>query len=137
MTYTFDGSLNGLLTAVFHVFDRKEKDVVLIEKKLIQPGLFDSYSHIVTDEEMSGRVWKKMVEVISKGWRRKLYCAYLSEDAGAHQSVFNTLVKVFSKHPSYINNYGDKDIITVSQCCLLYTSPSPRDRTRSRMPSSA
>ena len=25
----------------------------------------------------------------------------------------------------------------VSFCCLLYTSPSPRDRTRSRMPSSA
>eukprot|EP00656_Telonema_subtile_P019633 TRINITY_DN20861_c0_g1_i1.p1 TRINITY_DN20861_c0_g1~~TRINITY_DN20861_c0_g1_i1.p1 ORF type:complete len:109 (+),score=34.17 TRINITY_DN20861_c0_g1_i1:149-475(+) len=23
------------------------------------------------------------------------------------------------------------------RCCLLYTSPSPRDRTRSRMPSSA
>ena len=22
-------------------------------------------------------------------------------------------------------------------CCLLYTSPSPRDRTRARMPSSA
>ena len=27
--------------------------------------------------------------------------------------------------------------ITVSLNCLLYTSPSPRDRTRSRMPSSA
>ena len=26
---------------------------------------------------------------------------------------------------------------TVNFCCLLYTSPSPRDRTRSRMPSSA
>jgi len=25
----------------------------------------------------------------------------------------------------------------VMQACLLYTSPSPRDRTRSRMPSSA
>ena len=25
----------------------------------------------------------------------------------------------------------------LSKCCLLYTSPSPRDRTRSRMPSSA
>ena len=24
-----------------------------------------------------------------------------------------------------------------TSCCLLYTSPSPRDRTRSRMPSSA
>ena len=26
---------------------------------------------------------------------------------------------------------------TFPQLCLLYTSPSPRDRTRSRMPSSA
>ena len=25
----------------------------------------------------------------------------------------------------------------ITQSCLLYTSPSPRDRTRSRMPSSA
>jgi len=29
------------------------------------------------------------------------------------------------------------DFMTCSKCCLLYTSPSPRDRTRSRMPSSA
>ena len=27
--------------------------------------------------------------------------------------------------------------LTVVEACLLYTSPSPRDRTRSRMPSSA
>ena len=26
---------------------------------------------------------------------------------------------------------------TLTKICLLYTSPSPRDRTRSRMPSSA
>ena len=33
-----------------------------------------------------------------------------------------------------------KNIYTISvdtKVCLLYTSPSPRDRTRSRMPSSA
>ena len=28
-------------------------------------------------------------------------------------------------------------IETLAELCLLYTSPSPRDRTRSRMPSSA
>ena len=31
----------------------------------------------------------------------------------------------------------DKDIYLEVIACLLYTSPSPRDRTRSRMPSSA
>ena len=30
-----------------------------------------------------------------------------------------------------------KVIADLHGCCLLYTSPSPRDRTRSRMPSSA
>ena len=31
----------------------------------------------------------------------------------------------------------DTQKISSTQACLLYTSPSPRDRTRSRMPSSA
>ena len=31
-----------------------------------------------------------------------------------------------------------KDMLDIhAEACLLYTSPSPRDRTRSRMPSSA
>ena len=32
---------------------------------------------------------------------------------------------------------GTLNKLTYDTCCLLYTSPSPRDRTRSRMPSSA
>ena len=32
---------------------------------------------------------------------------------------------------------SSNSLITHPQDCLLYTSPSPRDRTRSRMPSSA
>ena len=28
-------------------------------------------------------------------------------------------------------------VVAISQSCLLYTSPSPRDRQKSRMPSSA
>ena len=32
---------------------------------------------------------------------------------------------------------GPGDQLELQESCLLYTSPSPRDRTRSRMPSSA
>ena len=32
---------------------------------------------------------------------------------------------------------GDMEATAKNYFCLLYTSPSPRDRTRSRMPSSA
>ena len=33
--------------------------------------------------------------------------------------------------------FGSQESKSNSNFCLLYTSPSPRDRTRSRMPSSA
>ena len=33
--------------------------------------------------------------------------------------------------------HGCADVYGIYRICLLYTSPSPRDRTRSRMPSSA
>ena len=40
---------------------------------------------------------------------------------------------------SFKETLAEKGIIfcSMSEACLLYTSPSPRDRTRSRMPSSA
>ena len=38
-------------------------------------------------------------------------------------------------HEEASNGLGDT--VENHQTCLLYTSPSPRDRTRSRMPSSA
>ena len=41
------------------------------------------------------------------------------------------------KIPKEIVNVAKNLIIDISGVCLLYTSPSPRDRTRSRMPSSA
>ena len=40
--------------------------------------------------------------------------------------------------PDYHNHPGHAEALEIEyNPCLLYTSPSPRDRTRSRMPSSA
>ena len=43
----------------------------------------------------------------------------------------NNIEKPFEEIKTFIENTPRTEI------CLLYTSPSPRDRTRSRMPSSA
>ena len=44
-----------------------------------------------------------------------------------------------SRGTRYFGNFGYSALYKapVNDVCLLYTSPSPRDRTRSRMPSSA
>ena len=46
----------------------------------------------------------------------------------------------FDAPPYTYDDFEQSDVIVLvgsNLCCLLYTSPSPRDRTRSRMPSSA
>ena len=64
------------------------------------------------------------------------YCPFVIYDSGTHALPRDTKylgvgvrIQVFDPR--------DADEIALVNGCLLYTSPSPRDRTRSRMPSSA
>ena len=43
----------------------------------------------------------------------------------------------FSRDFTYIDNVIQANVLSMITDCLLYTSPSPRDRQKSRMPSSA
>ena len=54
--------------------------------------------------------------------------------------TYGTAVGVINPDAPYkvvIEGHSDEISWYVNYICLLYTSPSPRDRTRSRMPSSA
>ena len=42
-----------------------------------------------------------------------------------------------SKNAAYIDDIGQKQFFLNNKACLLYTSPSPRDKRQYRMPSSA
>ena len=55
------------------------------------------------------------------------------EDATNDINSFKSLSKEFSEINPIIDHYDNYKIVI----CLLYTSPSPRDLARSRMPSSA
>ena len=51
--------------------------------------------------------------------------------------VLNSGVSNISMQTEKLEGVVEKHKFTMIEGCLLYTSPSPRDRTRSRMPSSA
>ena len=58
------------------------------------------------------------------------YDAFMLEDDGRiDEKIFNEYTSLSLRYPPRFTQ--------VSTCCLLYTSPSPRDTERSRMPSSA
>ena len=58
--------------------------------------------------------------------------------SGTIGDVFASILSKTDIHVSVVKGYLlPKTVDDSTLVCLLYTSPSPRDRTRSRMPSSA
>ena len=52
-------------------------------------------------------------------------------------NLYNKDIRTITRWISHLIKLGFIDCKLQYKNCLLYTSPSPRDRTRSRMPSSA
>ena len=80
-----------------------------------------------------------------KGWWQEVTLLLL---ALRNPSVFTPLMQRLLRRPEFVNSDDQFTLLEEAietptnafiEClsCLLYTSPSPRDRTRSRMPSSA
>ena len=72
----------------------------------------------ITDTELEGKMRVSIVATSLDGQQPET------------KSVINMVHRIQNRNPGY------SDFVTTGTC-LLNTSPSPRDRTRSRMPSSA
>ena len=70
-------------------------------------------------------------EAVVPDWAIDLYKSYGSPDLSTHDDVY---VGPLIGRKSGLRK---DDIVEMVIDCLLYTSPSPRDRQKSRMPSSA
>ena len=70
-------------------------------------------------------------------------CSQLSDEYSVKELVYTYTRRTIGNCGSYLHKNNlflpkiQVDIIEDLNCCLLYTSPSPRDATLSRMPSSA
>ena len=64
------------------------------------------------------------------------------EPSAATDTLVSSSSQSFRDTQRFKRDFGDEAVVVLvkgnlQKTCLLYTSPSPRDRTRSRMPSSA
>ena len=78
--------------------------------------------------------WRPFVALLkpTDGAKKSVDAALATLAPLSDQDVAGTRVELVSK--SQLSSGGK---LSKALACLLYTSPSPRDRTRSRMPSSA
>ncbi|UFH31196.1 TIGR03915 family putative DNA repair protein [Chryseobacterium sp. C-71] len=116
-TLLYDGSFDGLFTAIFEVFEYKYKDVEIISKERFhQENIFAEIHEVITQEAKSERVLNKLEENIGKLGIHELVKVFLSEETDLEQIILSA-VRQSLKYPNenILQNYADQDILRIAK----------------------
>lgn len=112
-TYIFDGTFEGILTALFEFYDRKEKAAQLVWNRYYQPVMLQETLEIINDEAKAKRVWAGLRKKLSPQWQQMFYKTHLSEDPQAFNDMFNFARYIFDSAPGAENNFGNPHVMAV------------------------
>ena len=125
---------------------KKIKDIILYgsdedEIKFNYDDGYEKYSYKKTFEGVINNLERRFLESDSE-WKREAIAEYQSDTAceacnGDRLKEEALCVKINDLNISEVTKKSIHDAAEWFKSCLLYTSPSPRDLSTSRMPSSA
>ncbi|HEX8562825.1 MAG TPA: TIGR03915 family putative DNA repair protein [Flavobacterium sp.] len=114
-TFIFDGSFEGLLTAIFDFYELKPEVVFLVSEQHYQPDLMNEAHVVYSDETKSERVWNGLKKKISTDWQTRFYKAYLAETAEGNQHLFDFARYIFDTPKGAETNYGHPAVMGISK----------------------
>jgi len=112
---SYDGSFQGLLSAVFYIYEHKLCKVSIVRKENSHPSFFDIEEEIITDLEKAKRVWKGISKKISARGRRKIYKAFLSEIPTIENAILHFIQRTFSSEVSIEDDFSDPLILEIDK----------------------
>ena len=117
-TLVYDGSFEGLMTAVFEVFEYRFKPVKIISREHYAEDMFSTIHEVITDSEKADRVIKKLENSLGKSGVKQLLLVYLSERPDSGNLILSA-VKQSVKNPdeNILQNFADSDIMEISKIC--------------------
>ena len=111
--YTFDGTMDGLLTAVFDAFSLKEQPEELLAEGDALPLFCDHTYQVTTSEEKAQRVWAGLEKRLSREAIKLISVSWLSEQRELNNPLFQYVYKVF-KQGDISKNFADPDVLAVT-----------------------
>lgn len=110
LIYVFDGSFEGLLTAIHEAYYRREVPGALLPADGLQASLIDTYIHITADSEKSDKVYNSIQNKISQEALEHVYRIYISE-AGNYGTLIYRFLQLGWKMGSKICDHLADDTV--------------------------
>lgn len=117
LIYTFDKTLDGLLSAIFDAYSLHQRPDALIGKGEPLPLFCEEVHEVVTSDDRARRVWAGLEKRVSKEAMKLLAASYLSELPELDTPLFNYIYKVFCQPEgarSIERNFSDSDVLAVT-----------------------
>ncbi len=111
----YDGSFQGLLTAIFEVYEYKIEQPALYRSEAISGSLFGVTHTVVTNTAKSNRVHKKLTDRLSPNAFKQLYDAFLSELKEIDNVLLRYVQYALQTKLAVENDYGHPDVLMVQQ----------------------
>lgn len=118
VAYTYDGSLEGLLTAVFSAYEYREQPVDIAQSKNLQLRLGQEVRDIATDEEKALRVYKSINASYGAEVFNTIKTASLSDEPRTGTIVYRFIRLLTDKKPArarLLDNFSHPEIIQLQQ----------------------
>lgn len=115
MTLTFDGTFEGLLSAIFETYRLKITAAAIVPKDEWQSSLFEVPTHVATNEEWAKRVLAGVEKKCSKKTTKLLYHCFLSELPDISMLIFDFIKKSVASRMDITDNYGDDTVLKLHQ----------------------
>ncbi len=109
-TFLYDRTFDGLLTAVFDAFVRKQLPSAIKGEGEPLPLFHDEVFTVVSDEEKAGRVWRALEKKLSRQALTMLTVSYLAEEAELDLHLFYYICKAVKAEKSIETFFTDEDV---------------------------
>jgi probable DNA metabolism protein len=111
----YDGTFEGLLTAIFEIYDRRLTHVKMEKGEVYNSAMFEDNISITTDDIHAGRVLNGLKRKISATGIQRLYIAHLADIAGDDDNIVGYIRYAFDAGQNIEEDYGNKYVMRVSE----------------------
>ena len=125
IVYTFDRTLDGLLSAVFEAYFRRQQPEMLVGEGDQLPMFCEEVYPVVTDDAKARRVWAGLEKRLKPEALRLITVSWMSEERDLPTPLFRYVYKVFQPSSTVGNpraasplslaeNFADADVLQVT-----------------------
>lgn len=111
--FVYDGTFEGLLTAVYEAFYSREKNISIREERNLQKGILEKYINVITEDSKWNKVYGAIKSKISSDALEHVYRVFLSENENCGDIIYRYLVFGFKAGPKVDSFLADDRVLGV------------------------